>query len=522
MKEKLYTIHFFVIVFLLGSCSKDLGNYSYHDINEVNIAGLEQSYTAVFKSDTIRISPTLVFSEDTDTPDRYTYEWKLVKSTPTTDLDWKGTIISTERDLDYLVSAVPGSYSIYYKVKDKETSVTWTTRTVLNVTTQTATGFLLIGEDEAGYAEAEMISYVVGDTVIIRELLHDNGVPRFKGATSIFHTGNGNSSVNAQAKVWISGTDAGYYVDKNSFQTNALSVFKNMMYTSYSLADKIFPVDYAPKTATYSGTIVGSQRVMLTNTGDLFTAGIISGDIYSNPINRLTTVSGAPLLKLAPYILHGGSSALSGYIVFDKDNNRFLRTTAASSANLTVLADGPNDAFPWIQPAGRTMLYAENTKNTDGGSSSGNSFALMKDQNSLFYIYKFYAYGTPSKRNGYTVNRQFSDELNKSKLFAFASTRTAMYFAIGSKLYAYDYNTGSERIVMIKDYGDEITMLHSDIQASTTSLDLYVATYNSTSKGRLHKMILQNNTNTIEMKEDETVVWTGLSKIKNMSWRNAS
>ena len=76
------------------------------------------------------------------------------------------------------------------------------------------------------------------------------------------------------------------------------------------------------------------------------------------------------------------------------------------------------------------------------------------------------------------------------------------------------------KIVLVKDFGDEITMIHSDIQTGSY-VDLYVATYNQTTKGTLHKMVLQNNTNTIEMKEDESLKWKGLSKIKNMSWKNA-
>ncbi|MDR2283023.1 MAG: hypothetical protein LBE37_07440, partial [Sphingobacterium sp.] len=507
-------------ILVFGGCSKDLGSYDYKEINEIAFGGIATSYTSTYE-EVLKIEPELNFTKSGETPERYSYEWKLVKSIPTTDADWAGVIVGRARALDYFVSAYPGSYSLYYKVTDKETDVTWSTRTSLTVTTQTATGFLLIGEDEEGYAAVEMVVMRSGaDTVILKGLIADKGLPKFKGAVNIFHTGG--SSRPSEAKLWVAGTEAGYYVNTSTFESSERNVFARLMFSSYSFPSTIFPVDYAPKVAATNGSVIGSQRVILTNTGDLFTAGIISGDIYGNPVNRLSVVDGDPLIKLAPYIMHGGNSGLSGYVVFDKDSNRFLRTSSSSATNLTVMADGKDDLFPWNQPEGRRLIYAENTKNTDGGASTGNVFALMKDAAGHHYIYKFSAYGAPSKKNGYTIPDRFNAALGQSRLFAFASTRTAMYFAIGSVLYAYDYNSGNERIITIKDFGEEITMLHADIQASATSLDLYVATYSPQTQGTIRKMILQNNTNTIELKEDTGTVWSGLSRIRKMNWRNTT
>lgn len=520
MKKLSSLFYTLLVLLLLEGCSKDLGSYDYEDINEVTISGIAASYTSIYE-DVLKIEPELSFTKPGDADDRYTYEWKLVKSMPFSDADWAGVIVGRTRVLNYVVTAYPGSYILYCKVTDTDTGVTWSTRASLTVTTKTATGFLLIGEDSEGYAEVEMIAMRSGaDTLILKGLIQDKGLPKFKGAVNIFHTGG--TSRPTEAKLWLAGAEAGYYVNTSTFESSERNVFRRLMFSSYSLPSTIFPVDYAPKTAAANGSVTGSQRVILTNTGDLFTAGIISGDIYGNPVNRLSVVDGDPLIKLAPYIMHGGTSGLSGYVVFDKDTNRFLRTSSSSATNLTVMADGAQDPFPWNQPQGRRLIYAENTKNTDGGASTGNVFALMKDTQGSHYIYKFSAYGTPSKKNGYTIPDRFNTTIAQSSLFAFASTRTAMYFAVGSVLYAYDYNPGNERIVLIKDFGEEITMLHADIQASTTSLDLYVATYSPQAQGTIRKMVLQNNTNTIELKEDQEAVWSGLSKIKTMSWRNTT
>ena len=94
-------------------------------------------------------------------------------------------------------------------------------------------------------------------------------------------------------------------------------------------------------------------------------------------------------------------------------------------------------------------------------------------------------------------------------------------YAVGSKLYAYDYNKGYEKLYSM-DMGDEITMLKFDLQADGTYNDLYVATYNSATGGTLQKYTLGTDQNTFELKPDERCCWTGLVKVKDMDWRNST
>lgn len=152
---------------------------------------------------------------------------------------------------------------------------------------------------------------------------------------------------------------------------------------------------------------------------------------------------------------------------------------------LAKLSDGATDIFPWIQPEGRVLWYAENTMDTEGGSSNGNSFALMKDtETSDFHIYKFYA-SNGAKRAYYAVNKSLATDIDKAELFAFSSKRTMFLYAVGKTLYAYDYNKGYEKLYKMEMDG-EITMLKFDIQSNTTYNDLYIATYNSTT-GELYR-----------------------------------
>ena len=87
------------------SCYDDEGSNDYHPINEVKISDWKKGgYTAIFKNDTLKITPlsyldtvrkepVIQFTEDSD-PSRYEYEWKVVASSLTDDRD-KGIVLGT-------------------------------------------------------------------------------------------------------------------------------------------------------------------------------------------------------------------------------------------------------------------------------------------------------------------------------------------------------------------------------------------------------------------------------------------
>ncbi|MFZ4262766.1 PKD-like family lipoprotein [Sphingobacterium sp. HJSM2_6] len=521
MKKIIYFL-VFVLGIVFHSCRKEFENSNYRDINEIAISELGQSHRLLYKIDTLKISPNLNFTINEYEEDRFSYEWKLVSSERTDIITKKGVIIGTVKNLKYPVTATPGVYTLYLKVTDKETNIVWSSFTFLEIAIQSGTGFLLIGEDDEGFVEVEMIAMNSDDTSIVKGLSRDNGVPRFKGAVDILHTGSFPLRP-ANVKQWVLGKEHAYYVNHATFETSPNQVFKNLLFASYSLPSNIIPVDIAPRINRIGGNTANSlKRTIVTNTGHSFNADLTSGggDFYGNPTNRLSGIN-SPTFPVFPYIMHG-PGAWTHYTLFDTENRRFVYASS-SATNMNLLPDRPNDPFPWNQSeVNRSLVFVRNTRNTDGGSTNGNTLALMKNfETGQYFIYKFYAANVPQKRNGYVVSDAYSKELEKSKLFAFSSTRTALYFAQGSKLFAYDYNLGNEQMIFIKDFGEEITMIYSDIQTNSY-LDLYVATYSIANKGTIHKLELQNNTNTIELKVNDNVKWKGLAKVINMSWKNST
>ena len=180
---------FWMIVLLTVSCYEDKGNYDYHPINEVKISDWKKGgYTAIFKNDTLKITPlsyldtvrkepVIQFTEDSD-PSRYEYEWKVVASSSTDDRD-KGIVLGTERNLRYFVNLKPDSYTLYLKVKDTKTDLIWKSYTSLTVLSVTDKGFFVLGEKEDGTVGLDMIS-TAKDTIVLKNLLEGNGLPELR------------------------------------------------------------------------------------------------------------------------------------------------------------------------------------------------------------------------------------------------------------------------------------------------------------------------------------------------------
>ena len=131
------------------ACYDDKGSYDYKDVNEVEVDGLGTSYNLIFKKDTLKITPELKFTQDSLNLDRYGYEWIVVSGISGSEETRE--VIGTERNLKYFVELEPGTYTLYLKVRDKQTGLLWMNYTSLTVRTEVGLGWLLIGEDAEGY-----------------------------------------------------------------------------------------------------------------------------------------------------------------------------------------------------------------------------------------------------------------------------------------------------------------------------------------------------------------------------------
>lgn len=512
--RNLYIILTVMCLLVLG-CTEDKGNYEYVSINEVEFDNIDEEYSVLINSTILDIDPVIKMSEGIN-PDaeRFKYEWICVA--PNGDK----YLLATTRTVSTLVNLPIGTYTLYLKVRDSLTDLLWMTYTSLTVGTIYTRGIMLIGEDEYGYADAQMIS-IGSDTTIIRNILKNCGLPVLKGPIAFIHTGRPySSSYDVAVKVWVMTASGSYWLDRESMLGTTENHVKKIIYSSAIQKDDLCVVDIAPQVINING-LMGNNfyRAMVTSNGLLFTTSMgTNKDNYLDPVNRLNSLS-TDFLPAFPFMFYPLKD-FYGLVWYDTANNRFLRVTNSSTCSYE-LVDNPGEPFPWNQGStGRTLIYGENTYNKDGGKSSGNSFALMKDQLGNYFIYKMYAYGSrPEKIGAYQINLNKAVGFSTATKYAFSSLRTLLFYVADNKLYAYDYDPGNEKLYTL-DVGDgEITMVKFDTQIDPDANALYVATYDNINKGTLVRYSVNRDPNRVTITADKKNTWSGLTKIKNMSWR---
>lgn len=497
----------FTTALLSVGCFSDKGNYDYQDINEVEISNIKEGYTVFKGSDILHIDPILDGTIFLKNHENYSFSWTIGEKT-----------LSTERVLDFEVDLDQGTYFLYFKVMDNSSGVEWKKYTRIDVLFPITRGFILACEDEEGYLQMDMVAMPKNkDTVIFKDMLKGSDLPKMRGARKIVHSGG---LFNTDfVRLWVLGGDGGYFVDPGSFEGNISNGILSMLYTSYPVPTELYPIDIAGIANNGTGR---TNRTLMCNNGWVLTTSMIEEEAYGNPINYVKSES-SKLFNPAPYIMYSAGYYNGAMMLYDKDNERFVKVGSWDSF-ATKLADKADDVFLWNnKEQNRTVMYAENTRNSDGGSSNGNTFALMTNADKTqFWIYKFYPYNA-GKRDGYEVV-EAGRNMGSSSLFAFASKRTVMFYVIGNQLFAYDYNKGNEKIyeLNVGNGADEITMIKFDIQSEAATFnDLYIASYNPTTGGTLRKVTLDTtDPNTVTLVPDAEAVWTGLAKIKNIDWRN--
>ena len=513
---RFFNIIALILILLLSACVKDKGNYDYVDINEVAIAGLADNYAAIYTVDTLRIEPTIHFSKPGASAESVSYYWILYKGTTVIDT------IGRSARLEYKVEVAPDTYTLFLRVVDNETGVAWKASTTLTVGTLYTKGIMLMGTNENGYAEMDMIT-MVSDTLVVKGILGRSGLPALLDPVCAQHVG-GNTTTPNYVRLWVMTRSGSYFLDRLTMTGSTDNTFaKITVTTEFPNKESIIPILYAPQITARSGTTGNtSARAILTTDGDIFPTHtfLAGGDYYANPINRVESDYNHRL-KAAPYFWYSISN-MNSIMWYDTENERFMNYANFGVASAsTVPTDNAGDIFPWDQSSvGRTLVYGENTRNTDGGSTEGNSFAIMKDASNQYYIYKFFARGaTPQKRDFYTVS-PIAVDFDKADHYAFSSNRSVVFYSVGNRLYAYDYNKGFEKIYEFPELAtDEITMLKFDTEIDPATNSLYIATYNGTTKGRLRRFMVGTNPDVVEITPVANADWDELVKIVSMSWR---
>ena len=513
MKKLLAYVQVLALPFLLA-CSEDDGNYDYRELNDVTISGIEESYSLRKGIDKLEINPVITTAKNDDS--KLTYEWKIQS---TNSPHWNTReVIGTERNLTWVPTLSATTWDLLFRVTDTETGVVTLATTKVEITSALGSGIMIIGETPEGKSQVDFIS--LGADTLVQTNVMDETTGFNPNAKPVNICQTGKSSMAAATALWVMTEEDAWRFNNNDFSLVEGSSFLDNTYVidESLVQEHFYLVDFYPHTlSTSASNLTGaSRRIAVCSNGMIFkgTNGFV------DPMN---VVDGEKEVSYAkPFILSNTHKNTFNYFVFyDYAHERFLRGYVQDGITKR-LSDKEGDPFPWNQPEGRTCQYAETTHNTDGGSTYGNSLALMHDKNNGdYYIYKLYAYSTPEKRDCYHIPGQVADldKLGQASFYAFSSKRTALYFTIGSELYGLDYNKGREKVTLLHTFDGEITLMKRDDQKELTEDYIYVATYNATDGGTIVKFKQGTNPDQLELIEVPNGKWSGLAKVKGMAWK---
>ncbi|MGM9714666.1 MAG: PKD-like family lipoprotein, partial [Prevotella sp.] len=357
----------------LTSCLDDEGNYTYTELNEIKIEGLEDTYKVLNKIDHIVIEPQVTGTILGDDDSQYEYEWHICADGL---YHSNHKVISHEKNLDYLadfdLSKQDANYNLYLTVTDKTTGLKAQASASIKPSTSYSKGFIVLGDDEStGDIGLDMIVMPPGrDTTLVSNVI-DNSETHWKGADRLLYSG----MHYRKQQLWMCCDDGSYSMDLQSLAPVAELNDMALIDTEFKHNMPMKVKDFFPhqglggnaRNANYTGYMTEDMVVY---------AMTISATYFTTPCNRTSSTS-EKLFKFYPMVFSMGaySSAYNTFMMlYNTDEQRFMRITMSgiAASYCSTLADLPTDIFYWNQAnydKPRKIVWGGNSVNGSYGSS---------------------------------------------------------------------------------------------------------------------------------------------------------
>ena len=403
---------------MLTGCSKDMGNYTYDDLNTyfVDTASIQNTFV-LKQNETFSIAPKL---ETNVSGNGLTYEWRLMQQSfapnPATGT-YYNVVIGKERNLSYKITETPGDYMLVLYVKDGQNNgITQMIKRPLYVSSFASIGWMVIHGDAA----SSDVSIVVNNKLNAQLPANTDYVQQ-----NVFEVTNGRKIDGEAANViymsqhWVEvftkGSKGGYRVSGNDLRV--LNSYGDMFLN--------------PMTETevrYDAYASWSYNQMLINKGGLY----FSPQPSANTYNKYGVKCFGEDYEAAPYL---ATIMLGSYygVIYDSKNRRFLYIDYTRTIK-PFKAPGATAAFNMTN-VGKEMVYAEH-------GFDARWFCLMQTP------------GDPTTRELYACKFNVVDdgnrgvarhiisgatELGDATNFAFGNRGNIMYYATDSKIYQSNY-----------------------------------------------------------------------------------
>ncbi|WP_316837766.1 PKD-like family lipoprotein [Pedobacter nutrimenti] len=477
---------FLLLSVVIISCKKDTGNYSYNDINESAINGIDNAYT-VLRGGKLSIMPKLSFTKDnSNDTSKYSYQWLSLD--PQT-IPAVSKVLATTRNLDWVISLASTNkpYTIYYTVTEKSTGVIWRKKFALQINTDISDGWVVLNEIDKG-ARLDYLNYdaKTDNFNYYKDVLASFSTLKLKGKPQmVYFYQRRDLYASTSPRSVLVGTDQNTFVintDDNTFSKYTDIV--NTMTNYYP------PVYYARSVRCQGGNL----SYMYDNLGQLFFENPTFAIVYSSPINK--TITGETV-NISPFYAEGYQQGIDSYaLLYDVDKKRFMEHKEyGTSVSVPVVDDATPSAPSLFDPGHIDMELVYMASTT---AVSAQTYALFKNTAGKLFLARISC-------DAYSfVPLAFDEITNASQMagatqFAIDPQQGYLIYTVGSKIYR--YNVFDKSNTMVLDYGSrKISLIKyqkmvykpDNARYAGYATKLIVCTYEETNPDSSGKMDLYN------------------------------
>lgn len=425
--NKIFFILFTSALALVG-CSPDTGNYTYTELNDIEIA-MPARLSAVLH-ETLDVEPRLS-ARSLDESD-YAFEWKVYPADNSVP-----TVLATSRDLHVDVTLPTGAYTLVYTITEREGGFFYRATADLQVNTPFSAGWLVLCDD-AGRARLDMYSD-------IKQKLYTDILPPALGSM------NGPLSISYVNQYSIQ--ESPFYLVTEDGTTRLSSndfAWKEEYRISYEMGDEasrnVVPALVA---------VNGPGKVIVDNAGGVYYCNNIMGDGLYNK-KRSNNFAVAPFVGydlLTPHFI-------PVFLLYNQNTKNFMVCAEMFSntdlLGMTTPVDVSLKAMYTVYgfPFGNYSLFSipdrtydlrwmENTTYDPMNMGVGTTYAVMSSASKtmVYGLALGDMMGLRDEKYGNTVTLVMQADLTactdiaKSRGFAFSSLKNMMYYAVDNKVY---------------------------------------------------------------------------------------
>jgi len=462
---------------LFAACVNDDGNYDYKELAEITIENVPAKMELLGYVDRIQVSPKIISSLDGEIKSgdpNFTVQYRLGYKGMGSLGGWdeenqeRANFVDVTPEsgfnLDIPANYGPSVYVLWVTVTDNRTGAVTSEQYEINISSTTSEGWLVLcNEGEEERARLDMISQLTSTRV---EAIHDvaSGMPESYHATCLGFVPKMSNPGNV-ISVFTHGND--YMLDQETLESGPELEF-NMNNFSVEPGETLFK-EYSFAASSYNWLL--KYRFGFAESGNAYVlVGGIAGESYGMPINTLEP--GTPVsFRVAPYAGYSwvrpwGSSFAANTLFYDSDHQRFMLFVGGTNFNseslcLFPLSDPQTSMFSYT--TGKEMVYMEGT------GRNGLVCAILQDNAGNRSLYGINVSTVEPTQEVY-IDRIEAPEFEQAEHFAFYSKGPLMFYAVGNKVYSYNYATKASKLVNEVALGsnEEITQIKFNLFRNAT------------------------------------------------------